>query len=379
MKEKMLILTTRMLHNGPRMIREFSTFQDEFDITAIGKTKPVNDNIVYKNIDDFKPLRTKILNKLCRLLFYKAITSRIYENYPDIEKYIEKNQFKVIIIHESNFLPLIYRLKKKLNFVAIYNAHEYHPLEFEENPEWVKTEGKYQYALYRKYLNTVDLLVNVCDGIAEKCEKEFQKASLVIPNVAMLSPIKPAINNEEVIRMIYHGSIIKSRGLETMLDIARILGKKYTLDIMAVRSANNREYVDSLEQYAADIKNVTFIDPVPFNEIISKINTYDIGLYMLMPVNFNNYYALPNKLFEFIQAKLAIAIGPTVEMKKVVEKYDLGVVSDDFTAENLAAKIKAISWEDINRYKQNAVAASVIENAEHYSAIYLKKVKELLA
>ncbi len=379
MKEKMLILTNRTLHNGPRMIREFSTFQDEFDITAIGKTKPANENIRYENIDHLRPLRTKILNKLRRILFYKKITGRIFENYPGIEKYIEKNRFKVIIIHESNFLPAIYRLKKKFNFVAVYNAHEYHPLEFEESPEWIKTEGKYQYALYEKYLSAVDLLVNVCDGIAEKCEKEFQKKSLVIPNVAMLSPIKPAINTGEVIRMIYHGGIMKSRGLETMLDIARILGEKYALDIMAVKSGNNQEYVQFLEQYAADIKNVRFIEPVPFHEIIPKINTYDIGLYMLMPVNFNNYYALPNKLFEFIQAKLAIAIGPTVEMKKVVEKYDLGLVSDDFTAENLAAKIKAISRDEINRYKQNAVTASATENAEHYSAIYLHAIKGLLS
>jgi len=47
MKRNMLILTNRTLHNGPRMIREFQTFKNDFNITAFGLSKPLDEEIHY--------------------------------------------------------------------------------------------------------------------------------------------------------------------------------------------------------------------------------------------------------------------------------------------------------------------------------------------
>jgi len=66
------------------------------------------------------------------------------------------------------------------------------------------------------------------------------------------------------------------------------------------------------------------IPPIPMNEIVTFTNAYDIGLFLSAPTTFNLKYALPNKLFEFVQARLAVAIGPSIEMRKIVEKYDCG-------------------------------------------------------
>lgn len=377
MKYKMLVLTNRQLHNGPRMIREFAAFQNDFHITAFGTSAPGKDHVQFENITPYNPLHLKILNAVFRRLFYKRLTTHIAEYYPAIEEYILKNSFDVVIIHDPMFLPLISRLKKKMSFLSVYNAHEYHPLEFEEIENWTNTIGRYAYSLYEKNLTNVDILVNVCDGIAHECEKSFQKESLVIPNVAIQSNIQPFYNTG-VVKLIYHGAIMQSRNIEAMIDVMNLLGDHYTLQIMGVVNGDNAQYLNHLKEYAKKTGNVSFTDPVPFDQIVQKINEFDIGLFLLQPNNFNYTHALPNKLYEFIQAKLAVAIGPSVEMKQVVEKYDLGVVSEDFSAESLARKIASLSREDIAKYKQNAVAASAIENAAHYSAIYLQKIKSLL-
>jgi hypothetical protein len=101
-----------------------------------------------------------------------------------------------------------------------------------------------------------------------------------------------------------------------------------------------------------DYSNINFIEPVNINDIPKHTNQYDIGVFLLPPTNFNYTYALPNKFFEFIQARLAIAIGPSPEMAAVVKTYDLGAVSEDFTAESLAKKIKDLSVEKIMYYKK---------------------------
>lgn len=377
MKHKMLILTNRTLHNGPRMIREFATFQNDFEITAIGTTPPLQAEIHFEPISQFKPFFFTVINAICRRLYYNRIVNFVAEYYPALFQFIYSKKFDVVIIHDPTFLPLIQRLKKKINFVAVYNAHEYHPLEFEDKVGWTDTFGRYQFVLYKKYLSSIDLLVNVCEGIAGKCKAEFQKESIVIPNVAMMSEVKPT-ENSGIIKLIYHGAIMKSRNIEDMIDVVAQLGNSYSLDIMGMVSNGNEEYFESLKQYALKAGNTKFVNAVAFDQIITTINKYDIGLFLLRPNNFNYTHALPNKLYEFIQAKLAIAIGPSVEMKQVVDQYELGVVGDDFSASNLAEKIRGLTREDILRYKNHAVAASLLENAAVYSAKYLAQVKKLL-
>lgn len=376
-KKRMLVLTNRRLHNGPRMIREFDTFQHDFAITALGTTPPRATDITYINVNDFLPWSFKLLNAAARRLYYRKHTTAVAEFYPKLEQFIVHHAFDVIIIHEPVYLPLLWRLKKKLKFISVYNAHEYHPLEFEDKPGWTETIGRYQYALYERYLSGIDLLVNVCEGIAKQCESHFQKSSLVVPNVASQSNILPS-NNTGPIRMIYHGAIMPSRNIEDMIDVATLLGENYQLDLMGVVSEADEAYGQQLKRYAQKTGNVSFIEPVAFDKIISTINAYDIGLFLLRPNNFNYTHALPNKLYEFIQAKLAIAIGPSIEMKRVVEQYQLGVVADDFSPENLANKIKSLSRNDIQQYKEKAVVAATLEHAAHYSALYLAQLKSML-
>lgn len=377
MKKKVLIIANRSIHNGPRMIREIKALKAEFDITAMGLTAPSDTSIPFYNISNFINLPIKIINKGFRILHYNKIINGICEWYPGISAFIKKHQFDAVIIHDINFLPMMVRLKSKLSFQLIYNAHEYHPLEFEEKPNWLNTFGRYYYALYKKYIQQVDLFINVCNGIADKCKIEFNVDSLVIPNAASYIDLPVRECEGQIIKMVYHGGILQSRRIEDIIEIARILGKGYELDIIAMASKFELAYFEKIKALIDNSENVYLKEPVKFSEIVPLISKYDIGLYLLQPSNFNNLYALPNKIFEFIQARLAIAISPSPEMKNLVEKYDLGIVADDFTPSNLASKIKALSREALHAYKMHSDSAAKIEHAEHYEKEYLSKMISL--
>jgi uncharacterized UPF0146 family protein len=88
---------------------------------------------------------------------------------------------------------------------------------------------------------------------------------------------------------------------------------------------------------------------------------------------------LPNKFFEFIQARLAIAIGPSPEMAAIVKEHDLGVVADDFTPQALAAKLNALTVDDIMHYKHNANKAAAIYNAEESMKVLKTVVQRVLS
>ena len=99
---------------------------------------------------------------------------------------------------------------------------------------------------------------------------------------------------------------------------------------MLVKTADE-EYYKNLESQVSQAKNTRIIPIVPFEEIIPFTSQYDIGFYILQPTNFNGDNAVPNKFFEFIQARLAIAIGPSAEMAKLVHQYHLGIMAKDLT------------------------------------------------
>ena len=89
-------------------------------------------------------------------------------------------------------------------------------------------------------------------------------------------------------------------------------------------------------------------------------------------------HSLPNKFFEYIQGRLAIAIGPSPEMKHFVEKYELGVVSEDFNPKSLANAINKLTPEKINYYKSQSHTFAQELSAEKNKELVLKNVKQLL-
>jgi hypothetical protein len=149
--------------------------------------------------------------------------------------------------------------------------------------------------------------------------------------------------------------------------------EKYELNFMITKA--DPDYYSYLLKLAQNYKNINFIEPVPFSEITCTINNFDIGVFLLRPDTFSKKYVLPNKLFEFIQARLAIAVGPSIEMVKIIDRYNLGVYSKDFTPKSLAKAIAQLTPEKIMEYKRNSDKYAKELSAEEN----MNKIREIIA
>jgi hypothetical protein len=67
---------------------------------------------------------------------------------------------------------------------------------------------------------------------------------------------------------------------------------------------------------------------------------------------------LPNKFFDFVQARLAIVFGPSPETTGLIRQHSLGVVTDDFSPAALAKAISTMTRADISTYKGNVHSAA---------------------
>jgi hypothetical protein len=141
-----------------------------------------------------------------------------------------------------------------------------------------------------------------------------------------------------------------------MIEAMRHLDERFTLDFVLVPSVPR--YLEQLKSAAGADRRIRFLPPVAMQELPRFLNGYDAGIYLLPPNNFNNRFSLPNKFFEFVQARLAIVVGPSPEMAAQVRRHDMGVVAEDFTPAAFARAVSGLDRPRIAHYTVQAHLAA---------------------
>jgi glycosyltransferase involved in cell wall biosynthesis len=80
------------------------------------------------------------------------------------------------------------------------------------------------------------------------------------------------------------------------------------------------------------------------------------------PTSFNYENGLPNKLFQYIQARLPIIAGPLQEVAEIVTEEDIGIVTKDFKVESIIA-----AYRSFISLKNNHFEESLEKAAKKYS------------
>jgi glycosyltransferase involved in cell wall biosynthesis len=355
-KKNILIIANSHLNKDPRILRQVSALENEYHIYTIGFSPVKND--ISNLVDLYK--QNNIIFKLLRLFFsftyqFNAYSKIVLNQYKLNEK-IKEIKFDLILCNDVDTLPLGFKISE--NKVPIWvDLHEYSPKEFENNILWRLYYQPYKTWLCSTYLPKVNHISVVCEGIAKEYENNFKITThTIITNATFFnSELTPSLPKQKI-QIIHHGAAMPNRKIESMIEMMHYLDNNYELYLMLVVTGSvQHEYISSLKSRALEIsKNIFFLDAVPTNQIAATINKYDIGLYILEASGFNELYALPNKFFEFIQARLCIAVSPNPEMASIVKKSKLGIVSNDHHPENMAKAIAVLSKDEIFEYKSNA-------------------------
>jgi glycosyltransferase involved in cell wall biosynthesis len=322
----------------------------------------------------------KALASVFLLLRFYPVAHKILHDYFFAIELLKDRKFDLIIANDVETLPLAFSFPG--NAKIIFDAHEYAPRHFEDKKMWRLFFQKFNLWLCKKYIPKATAMLTVGRGLANEYEKHFNVRPTVITNANNYYEVEPSTVLENKIRLIHHGIATPSRRLGLMIVVMTHLDHRFTLDMMMLTpgfaSKKTREYLEELRKRAEADKRIRIIPPVKSSEVVTAIRNYDIGIFLLPPVNFNYENTLPNKLFDFIQARLGVAIGPTPEMAEIVRQYNIGVVADDFTAENLAKKLNQLNKSDIEHFKKNANKAAKDLNAEANAVKFNNLISSIL-
>ncbi len=371
MKKRLLLLSFTSPLSDPRVYRQAKHLSKDFELALAG-LEPGIPEVEFIPIEKMpSPPQTKAFWALSLLL---GRSKPFLGRYRLKDASRAKRQFDIVLVNDADPLPLAFELAK--GAPVFFDAHEYYPKEFEDSFLWRLLFKKHYERLCREFIPRCAGMSAVSEGIAKAYKESFGADPLPILNAPAFERLEPSPCESEAIRLIHHGAANPERHLELMIDMMDFLDSRFSLDFMLV---GKERHLEKLKALAARNPKIRFIPPAPMPEISRFINRYDIGVFLLPPVSFNYANALPNKFFEFAQARLGIAVGPTPEMASLTNRHGLGVVSEDFKPESLARKLKALTKEDVARFKENACKAASLLNAETEMGKLSGRLKEILA
>jgi Glycosyl transferases group 1 len=226
-----------------------------------------------------------------------------------------------------------------------------------------------------EYVSRTAAMMTVSRGIADEYRARAGVSPALVTNAPFFQELDPSPVSEPI-RLLHVGFADARRRLELTIDAVRSLAGNVTLDLVLTR---NPDYRQELQARIANDPHIRILPPVSARDVISFSNAYDVGVHLLPPDYPNMMHALPNKLFDYIQARLAVAIGPSPEMARIVREWDCGVVSDSFTAAAFAEALKGLTVDVVERLKRNSDRAARVLNANSNRETILDLVDRAIA
>jgi glycosyltransferase involved in cell wall biosynthesis len=103
----------------------------------------------------------------------------------------------------------------------------------------------------------------------------------------------------------------------------------------------------------------------------------DVGISFEEDSNLNYTFALPNKLFDYIQANVPVIVSDLPEMKNIVIQYNIGEVIKNRAPKELATQLNEILIKGKNHYKIQLQNAANEFNWENESKKLIEIFKNL--
>lgn len=379
--KKILILGFTNLKHDARISRQIDFIKKNYEVTVVcfeGANDPEYEIICITKTN--LTLLRKAISSFFLITKLYTIAYRLLHDYSYLKKQLTHRNFDLVIANDIESLPLAFQLARQAK--VLFDAHEFAPRHFEDKLSWrIFFQGFNKY-LCRKYIPKTHGMTTVGEGLANEYAKHYGVKPVLVTNATQYYDLMPSEVESTKIRMIHHGGANYSRRLELMIEMMDLLDERFTLDMMLITpemgNSKTKNYISELQELIRNKPRIKILPPKKSHEIVPFINQYDIGVFLLPPVNFNYENTLPNKLFDFIQARLAIAIGPTPEMAKLVRHYDIGVISAEFTPQSLATQLNHLTKEKIEHLKANTIRAAKEHNAELNGIIMNNLIKKLL-
>ncbi len=350
MKKRIYISVINDLITDQRVQRIAGTLsKSDYLPVLVGRKHGKSPDFLLKGVENKRFLL--LFNK--GFLFYAAFNIRLF-------LYLVSRKGEVILLaNDLDTLPANYLVSIIRGWKLVYDSHEY----FTEVPELSGRNfvRKLWLSMEKFLVPRVNLAYTVNDTLAKMYSAKYGLKFHIIRNVpsgntqALDFKLPERISGRKII--LYQGAVNKDRGLEEMIDLMR--GLENTVLIIAgdgdvLEILKQLVYKEKLDEY------IYFTGRLCPNRLRSLTQKADLGISLERKTNLNYYYALPNKLFDYIQAHVPVVCSDFPEMKRIIDTYNVGVTIHPGNKENLKQTLLHAMNDKEKRkeWQENCIKAS---------------------
>jgi hypothetical protein len=375
--DSLLILSFSHLQKDARLRREISLFSARGEVVTAGWGPTVDG--AARHVELAVPPSTGWRRRsrfyvealLLRLRLYRAL----YWSSPMVRaarRALRGERPARVLANDIEMVPLALSLAPGASVHA--DLHEFYPGLHDDNPRWVRLRQPYYEWLIRRYATRVGSVTTVGPAVANAYVPLGIDAAVVTNSPAYLDLAATPVHSP--IRLVHAGAALRGRRIEAMMRAAASTRADVTLAVYL--TPNDPAYVTELRTLAADLgERVSVHEPVPHDELLNVINTYDIGIHVLPPTVTNNALALPNKFFDFVQARVGVIVGPTPGMADLVARHGFGTASEGFREVDIRRSLDTLTTDMAWEWKVAASHAASELSAESQLPTWVAAIEAL--
>lgn len=372
--KRLLILSFSPIASDARVLKQVKAFSAQYDVVTCGYGPAPGGVTEHFALPDDAPVWR--YSRPALILRQYAYAYRNNKAVAAARTALIGQQFDAVLADDVDAVPLALELKPRLGVHA--DLHEYSPRMHEEDWKFRWFVRPFIEWNLRTFVRRATSWTTVGQGIADEYQRRFGFRPNVVTNAA---PYVDAAAQPvgDVIKLVHSGAALRARNIDAIVNAVTATNAPVTLDMYL--TPNDPGYLEELRQLAqASSGKITLHDPVPYAELSQTLNRYDVGVHLLPAVNFNNLWALPNKLFDYVQARLGVIIGPSPEMKRVVNEHGLGIVADGFTSVDLQKVLENdITPARVLEFKNASDESARELSSDTQVAIWVKAIDDLMA
>ncbi len=303
-------------------------------------------------------------------LFYATLNLRLFI-------YLLFSKRAHLFANDLDTLPAAYLISKLKNVPLIYDSHEL----FTEVPELTERPKirKIWLTIERLIFPKLSHIITVNQSIAQIYITKYKKPVAVVRNVPIqITALKPFTKSELGLSQNTRVLIIQGSGLNMDRGIEEAISAMTLIEnaiLFIVGSGDVIPKAKNIVREQALQDKVKFIGRLPYLEMMRYTATADLGLALDKPFSLNYQLALPNKVFDYIQAQTPIVASPLIEIERLIKNYDCGELIQEIDAACIAQKINQIlsNPERLAKLQLNCQQAAM---KEHWGkdAVVLKEV-----
>lgn len=246
------------------------------------------------------------------------------------------------------------RLRRK---PVIYDSHEY----FTEVPELVHRPRvrRIWERIESQILPKLKSVYTVNESIARIYQEKYSVPVGVVRNLPLQNRREPEPgrlpeNFAGYPVILYQGAVNIGRGLE---EIIRAMEHLPEIRLMIIGDGDIRKELIGLVQTLGLEDRVYVPGRIQFENLAWYTRQATIGISIEQDIGLNYRYALPNKLFDYMQTGLPVLASDLPEIRRVVEDAQFGTIINRFDPVYLADTVRSmiLDKDQLMQWRQNAL------------------------